>query len=190
MIVQSIQPTPNPNAFKFLVDVPLAAGQTMNFSSAEDAVEHDLAKSMFAVAGVDTLFFCENFVTVAMTSEADWRSVAEEITKILEAAEGPEATEASEAGAPMAQAQPAAPNLEGADEELWNQIQEVLDDRVRPALAGDGGGLEVVALDGKTLHIRYQGACGTCPSSIQGTLIAIQNMLQSEVDEQLMVVTA
>jgi Fe-S cluster biogenesis protein NfuA len=60
---------------------------------------------------------------------------------------------------------------------------------VRPALAGDGGGLEVVGLDGKTLQIRYQGACGSCPSSIAGTLMAIQNMLQAEIDEELSVVS-
>ena len=66
----------------------------------------------------------------------------------------------------------------------------MLDDRVRPALAGDGGGLEIIGLTDKTLQIRYQGACGTCPSSIAGTLMAIQNLLQTEIDEELTVVPA
>ena len=67
------------------------------------------------------------------------------------------------------------------------KINSLLDDRVRPALAGDGGGLQVMGLDGKTLFIRYQGACGSCPSSTSGTLMAIQNLLQAEVDEELVV---
>jgi Fe-S cluster biogenesis protein NfuA len=66
----------------------------------------------------------------------------------------------------------------------------VLDTQIRPALASDGGGLEVVALEGKKLTIRYQGACGSCPSSISGTLMAIENLLQAEVDGNLTVVAA
>jgi Fe-S cluster biogenesis protein NfuA len=57
-------------------------------------------------------------------------------------------------------------------------------------LAGDGGGLEVVSLEDTTLTIRYQGACGSCPSSVSGTLMAMQNLLQAEVDERLTVVAA
>jgi Fe-S cluster biogenesis protein NfuA len=67
------------------------------------------------------------------------------------------------------------------------KINALLDDRVRPALAGDGGGLQVMGLEGKTLFIRYQGACGSCPSSSAGTLMAIQRLLQAEIDEELVV---
>ena len=67
------------------------------------------------------------------------------------------------------------------------KINALLDDRVRPALAGDGGGLEIMGLEEKTLYIRYQGACGSCPSSTAGTLMAIQNLIQSEIDEELVV---
>ena len=81
-------------------------------------------------------------------------------------------------------------SLSADDKELLDRINAILDDRVRPALAGDGGGLEVIGLDGKTLLIRYQGACGSCPRSVAGTLMAIQNLLQTEVDETLAVVSA
>jgi Fe-S cluster biogenesis protein NfuA len=70
---------------------------------------------------------------------------------------------------------------------MMSRINALLDDRVRPALAGDGGGLEVLGLEGKTLFIRYQGACGSCPSSTAGTLMAIQNLLQSEIDDEMVV---
>jgi Fe-S cluster biogenesis protein NfuA len=75
----------------------------------------------------------------------------------------------------------------GGEGGLMDKINRVLDTQIRPALAGDGGGLEVLGLDGKNLQIRYQGACGSCPSSIAGTLAAIQNLLQAEVDEGLVV---
>ena len=75
------------------------------------------------------------------------------------------------------------------DPELLKNIDALLEDRVRPALAGDGGGLQLMSLENKMLTIRYEGACGTCPSSIAGTLTAIQNLLQMELDEELTVVS-
>ncbi|MDA0375032.1 MAG: NifU family protein [Planctomycetota bacterium] len=187
--VQSIQPTPNPNAFKFVVDGVLYAG-TKSYATAAEAAGHDLAESLFAIDGVDTLFFCDRFVTVSMKASADWRFVHEQATRALESyqpdgeAAAPGAAEATEDGGGFDASQ-----LGDSERALLERIDEVLDDRIRPALAGDGGGLEVVGLDGKTLQIRYQGACGSCPSSIAGTLMAIQNMLQAEVDEELSVVS-
>lgn len=189
MKVSSIQPTPNPNAFKFLMDQPMAQpGKTMAYAKPEQAQNDTLAQGMFAIPGVETLFFCDNFVTVSMTADADWRAVAEQCTKLLEShvpqafAEGSEAEENKD--------EPAAPIANNGDPEVLAKINALLDDRVRPALAGDGGGLQVLGLDDKTLMIRYEGACGSCPSSTQGTLMAIQNLLQSEVDEDLVVTMA
>ena len=61
---------------------------------------------------------------------------------------------------------------------------------MRPALAGDGGGLEVLGLDGYTVKIRYQGACGSCPSAISGTLMAIEGLLKRDISEAIEVVPA
>ena len=184
MKVSSIQPTPNPNAFKFLMDQPMAQpGKTLAYAKPEQAQNDVLAQGMFAIPGVETLFFCDNFVTVSMTAEADWRAVAEQCTKLLESHVPAEPVDATEA----ATADPLASIPTGGDPEVLAQINALLDDRVRPALAGDGGGLQVLGLEGKTLLIRYEGACGSCPSSTAGTLMAIQNLLQSEVDEDLVV---
>jgi Fe-S cluster biogenesis protein NfuA len=188
MKVSSIQPTPNPNAFKFLVDRPLAkAGESRAYAKPEQARSDVLAQGMFAIPGVDTLFFCENFVTVSMTPQADWRAVAEQVTRLLESHEPVDAAAGPHAAAPAAGDDPLATLPKGGDPELMSRINSLLDDRVRPALAGDGGGLQVLGLDGKTLSIRYQGACGSCPSSTAGTLMAIQRLLQSEIDEELVV---
>jgi Fe-S cluster biogenesis protein NfuA len=189
MKVTSIQPTPNPNAFKFLVDQALAKpGQSLAYAKPEQARSDVLAQGMFAIPGVDTLFFCDNFVTVSMTTQADWRAVAEQVTRLLEShILEAEATAHATADHAAAHDDPLAAMPKGGDAELMSRINTLLDDRVRPALAGDGGGLQVLGLEGKTLSIRYQGACGSCPSSTAGTLMAIQRLLQSEIDEELVV---
>lgn len=192
MKVSSIQPTPNPNAFKFLTDAQLApAGQTRQFGKPEDAGADVLAQGLFAIPGIETLFFCDNFVTVSMTPDADWRAVAEQVTRLLESHVPDETAAAGEGTAEQAAADAGDNPLDrlpkGGDPEVLSRINALLDDRVRPALAGDGGGLEIMGLEDKTLYIRYQGACGSCPSSTAGTLMAIQNLIQSEIDEELVV---
>ncbi|MCA8951107.1 MAG: NifU family protein, partial [Planctomycetes bacterium] len=173
MKVSSIQPTPNPNAFKFLTDAQLtAAGQSKHFGKPEDARSDVLAQGLFAVPGIETLFFCDNFVTVSMTAQADWRAVAEQVTRLLESHVADEPAGATAAAA--ASDNPLDSLPKGGDPEVLAKINALLDDRVRPALAGDGGGLEIMGLEEKTLYIRYQGACGSCPSSTAGTLMAIQ----------------
>lgn len=185
MKVSSIQPTPNPNAFKFLVDQPLAKpGQSLAYAKPEQARSDVLAQGLFAIPGIETLFFCDNFVTVSMTADADWRAVAEQVTRLLESHIVDDETDALAAAGGD---DPLAKLPKGGDPALMSRINALLDDRVRPALAGDGGGLQVMGLEGKTLFIRYQGACGSCPSSTSGTLMAIQNLLQSEIDEDLVV---
>ena len=101
MKVQSIQPTPNPNAFKFVVDGILFDG-TRNYTGRDQAAGHALAEELFTIDGVETLFFCDRFVTLSMTPDADWRAVHEKATRIIEDSEPIEV-------AP----QPAGPSAEG-----------------------------------------------------------------------------
>jgi Fe-S cluster biogenesis protein NfuA len=68
------------------------------------------------------------------------------------------------------------------------EINALLDERIRPYLAGDGGWLEIIGLEESTLKIRYEGACGSCPSSLTGTLMAIENMIREEIDPAIAVV--
>ena len=75
-----------------------------------------------------------------------------------------------------------------SDDPRLLKINEILDEKVRPALMGDGGYLEVLGLKEHTLSIRYQGACGSCPSSLTGTLMAIEGMLKQEIDPELEVI--
>jgi len=186
MKVQSVQPTPNPNAFKFLLDGKVVQSGVKNYTAAADAAGDPLAKALFGIEGVDTLFFCEDFITVSMVESADWRAVHDEVVKQLQDHEpdlGDAAATTDQAGAPAA-------TTGDGDPELMQKIMDLLEDRVMPALAGDGGGLEILGLDGKTLSIRYQGACNSCPSSIAGTLTAIENLIHTEIDDTVQVVTA
>jgi Fe-S cluster biogenesis protein NfuA len=68
---------------------------------------------------------------------------------------------------------------------MLKKINQLIDERVRPALANDGGGLEVLGLDVNVVTIRYQGACGSCPSSISATLTAIAGLLKRDIDPSL-----
>ena len=198
MQVLSIQPTPNPNAYKFIVDKPLLEAGSRHYNNVEEAKGDPLAVALFAVPGVDTLYFAENFVTVSTGAEADWRALHEQVKGLLDSHEveaGDTTAAAAAAGAPGATAtattiKPAAADTVTDNPQLLEQINALLDDRVRPALAGDGGGLEILSLENKALTIRYQGACGSCPSSIAGTLKAIENLLQMELDEELAVLSA
>jgi NFU1 iron-sulfur cluster scaffold homolog, mitochondrial len=189
MQVLSIQPTPNPNAYKFIVDQPLLKAGSRHYNNVEEAKGDALAEALFAVAGVDTLYFAENFVTVSTAADADWRALHAQVKGVLDGyeAKAPDATATAEPPAPT---KAAGTETTTDDPDLLRQINELLDDRVRPALAGDGGGLQILSLENKALTIRYQGACGSCPSSIAGTLRAIENLLQMEVDEELAVLSA
>ena len=79
----------------------------------------------------------------------------------------------------LAAAGTAISGLSPEDQKRLDAINEMLDEEIRPYLQNDGGDLHVLGLDGNTLSVHYQGACGTCPSSISGTLRGIQNMLRS-----------
>ncbi|HVF30406.1 MAG TPA: NifU family protein, partial [Pyrinomonadaceae bacterium] len=91
-------------------------------------------------------------------------------------------------GKPAAAAVGGAIAAAASDDPNLRSIEALLDERIRPYLAGDGGWLEVVELTGNTLKIRYEGACGSCPSSLTGTLMAIENMIKDEIDPQIEVI--
>jgi Fe-S cluster biogenesis protein NfuA len=174
MKVMNFEPTPNPNAMKFNVDGKLIEGGSRSYDTPAAADGDPLATALFQLGQVVSIFYMPGFVTVTKVEGVAWSNLAPMIARTIESVDL----------TPVASDQSAGVGGEGG---LMDKINRVLDQQIRPALAGDGGGLEVVALEGKNLQIRYQGACGSCPSSIAGTLAAIQNLLQAEVDEALVV---
>ncbi|MCW5969915.1 MAG: NifU family protein [Blastocatellales bacterium] len=176
--IADIEYTPNPNAVKFILKEPLTVGSSRSFPDAEAASVDPLARALFDVGNVTSVFYMDRFVTINKDDDVSWeemlRKLAEPIRQAPAAAEIPP---------------PVIPQHTPGDNPLLDRINEVLDARVRPGLAGDGGGLEIVGLEGKRLLIRYQGACGSCPSSLAGTLYAIEHMLKDEVDPDIEVIS-
>ena len=181
--ISDIEETPNPNAVKFILREPVSNGVARQYGSAEQASEDALAKSLFEVGHVVSVFYMDRMITIEKDEDADWDDLLPALAVPIRAAEAvntPPAAAAAAVGGSIAAVT--------SDDPRLIKINEILDERVRPALMGDGGYLEVLGLNDHTLSIRYQGACGSCPSSLTGTLMAIEGMLKQEVDPELEVV--
>jgi NFU1 iron-sulfur cluster scaffold homolog, mitochondrial len=182
--ISDIEETPNPNAVKFILREPVSNGAARSFSSASLADGDPLAKALFDVGHVVSVFYMDRMITVEKDNEGDWDELLPALAVPIRAAEAVNGTPTSAAAAAVGGSIAAITS----DDPRLLKINEILDERVRPALMGDGGYLEILGLSDHTLSIRYQGACGSCPSSLTGTLMAIEGMLKQEVDPDLEVV--
>lgn len=184
--IADIQETPNPNAVKFILKEPVSHGTSHSFKNVEDAGGDELARSIFDVGNVVSIFYMDKMLTVEKTDDSEWDEILPDLAVPIRAAPAVTSTNgkgksaASEMGGSIAAA--------AGDDPVLGEINALLDDRIRPYLAGDGGWLEVLELADKTLKIRYEGACGSCPSSLTGTLMAIENMIREEIDPEISVV--
>jgi Fe-S cluster biogenesis protein NfuA len=184
--IADIQETPNPNAVKFILKEPVSHGTSHSFKNEEAAVDNEFAKSIFAVGNVVSVFYMDKMVTVEKTDDAEWDEILPELAVPIRAAEAVTTTNGN--GKSAAESVGGAIAAAASDDPKLREIEAILDERIRPYLAGDGGWLEVVELVGNTLKIRYEGACGSCPSSLTGTLMAIENMIKEEVDPEIDVI--
>lgn len=181
--IADIQETPNPNAVKFILREAVSYGTSHSFDSAEKAKDDKLAKSVFEAGDVVSVFYMDKMITVEKTDEADWDEILPLLAVPIRAAEAVETNggAAKTVGGVIGA-------IADNDNPKIAEIDALLDDRIRPYLASDGGWLEILDLEDKTLKIRYQGACGSCPSSLTGTLSAIENMIKEEIDPEINVV--
>ncbi|MEO6050794.1 MAG: NifU family protein [Pyrinomonadaceae bacterium] len=185
--IADIQETPNPNAVKFILKEPVSHGTSHSFKTVEDGAGDPLAKSIFDIGEVVSVFYMDKMITVEKTDAAEWDELLPSLAVPIRAAEavvvsngnGKKAAAAAVGGSIAAAA---------SDNPKLLQINELLDERIRPYLASDGGWLEILELEDDTLKIRYEGACGSCPSSLTGTLMAIENMIKEEVDPAITVI--
>jgi len=185
--ISDIEETPNPNAVKFILREAVTNGVARQFDSAARAQDDPLAKALFDVGNVVSVFYMDRMVTVEKEDAADWDDLLPTLAVPIRAAESV-ATNGGANGKSPAEALGGAIGAVVSSDPRLLRINEILDEKVRPALAGDGGYLEILDLKDHTLSIRYQGACGSCPSSLTGTLMAIEGMLKQEVDPELEVV--
>lgn len=173
-IVEIVE-TPNPNAKKFTLDEPLTLGSTHSFENIKQAEDDALASALFEIEHVSNVFYVDHWLTVTQSGEADWIELASKVSELILAA-----PVAEEVLAVSEEVETTTDNsLSPMEQHRFNNICVLIDEQIRPALQGDGGDLRVVGLDGNQLSVHYQGACGSCPSALSGTLKGIEGLVKT-----------
>lgn len=185
-VMVRVQSTPNPNALKFIVNTNLKSDGKATFNSVQDAAGLVLVESVFTIPGVKQVYLFQNTMTVTHTGDMDNDLLAQDVEAILK-------TRIPVHNADFKGPDEKPKTVEAKDRshlpEIRQQIEEILDRTIRPGLQSDGGDVEVISFEDNELRILYQGACGGCPSSMMGTLDAIQGILQHELgNDQIRVV--
>lgn len=176
--------TPNPATLKFLPGQTVMAGGTRDFATAEEAEASPLAEALFSIGDVTGVFFGRDFVSVTIAAGTDWRGVKPDVVTTL--------LDHFSAGMPLFHAGSAADIAVPADDEpvdnpedaeIVAQIRELIDTRVRPAVANDGGDIIYRGFDQGKVYLRMQGACSGCPSSTATLKQGIETLLKHYVPE-------
>ena len=177
MFIQT-ESTPNPTTLKFLPGQTVLEEGTADFPNADDANVSPLAQRLFNVSGVTGVFLGRDFVTVTKEDGVDWDhakpallgAMMEHFQSGQEAISGEtkpdHSTEVSEEDAPIV-----------------GQIKELLDSRVRPAVAQDGGDITFHGFDRGVVYLQMKGACAGCPSSTMTLKMGIENLLRHYIPE-------
>ena len=173
--IAEIENTPNPNAMKFILKEPLTWGIPRSYDNAGEAVADPLASALFAIEHVSNVFYVEHWITITQDGGADWAELKRQLAEPIRAAPAADVESAAMAEAATESISRLAPE----DRQRLDRINALLDEEIRPYLQSDGGDLHVLGLEGNTLNVHYQGACGSCPSSISGTLISIQRLVET-----------
>lgn len=177
MFIQT-ETTPNPATLKFLPGEIVLESGTADFPAADTAAKSPLARRIFAVGGVTGVFLGRDFVTVTKADDQPWDHLKPSILGAI--------MEHFQSGAPAIEG--VAENAghashDGPDSEIVGQIKELLDTRVRPAVAQDGGDITFHGFDRGIVYLHMQGACAGCPSSTLTLKMGIENLLRHYIPE-------
>ena len=180
MFIQT-EETPNPSTLKFIPGRTLLEDGTLEFKSKEEAKKNSLASKLFGENNVRGVFIGRDFLTVTKSGEVDWEilkptvlsiildffSMGGEIEKILP------------------DPKPATEEIEYSkkDQEIVKKINELLEERIKPAVAQDGGDINFVKLQKGIVFLELRGACSGCPSSTITLKSGIENMLKYYIPE-------
>lgn len=176
----TVQPTPNPNALKFVLDAPVKTRDSAVYRNKAECGANKLAEALLALGHVEEVYFATNFITVTQDGKADWDALESGIKEVLQRL----FEEHDPNFAPPSEKASLAPS--GSNQELA-KVEAILESTIRPALQRDGGDLQVISLEDNVLTISYQGACGCCPHAAMGTLYAIQNILRDQYNPDIVV---
>jgi Fe-S cluster biogenesis protein NfuA len=173
--------TPNPATLKFLPGRDVMGAGTADFAAPDAAARSPLATALFALPGVARVFLGGDFVTVTKNDVASWQALKPQVLGAI--------MEHFVAGRPVIEgdATAADEDVSPEDAEVVAQIKELLDTRVRPAVAGDGGDIVFRGFRDGVVRLHMQGSCSGCPSSSATLKHGIENMLRHYVPEVLSV---
>ena len=178
----SIQPTPNPNALKFILSESVKKEGYSTYRSPQECQHNPLAFALFTIRGVDQVHFFENSITITKFAYEEWDNLTPFITETLEKTLPGHSPDYHDP-------HPEKERRAKLSDEL-KEIENILDKTIRPGLQADGGDIMALSYENNVLLVRYAGACGTCPSSTTGTLHAIQSILSEEFNPDIEVFIA
>ncbi|MBL4926908.1 NifU family protein [Fuscibacter oryzae] len=176
MFIQT-ESTPNPATLKFLPGQSVLELGAADFPNADSAAKSPLAARVFAVSGVTGVFLGTDFVTVTKADDVEWQHIKPAILGAI--------MEHYQSGAPAieGEGQAAHATHDGPDGDIVSQIKELLDTRVRPAVAQDGGDITFHGFDRGVVYLHMKGACAGCPSSTLTLKMGIENLLRHYIPE-------
>lgn len=179
------QLTPNPHAVKFIVNQTLKQSGKVTYRGLEEAAGVTLAEDIFNLENIVQIFLFQNTMTVTHNGEWDNTDLKTFVEPIIK-------TRTPEHDSNFKTPDELAAEKKVKDRDNYSperkEIEEILDRTIRPGLQADGGDLEVTEYKHPELYITFEGACGSCPSSVMGTLQAIQGILQNEFHEDIQVI--
>jgi Fe-S cluster biogenesis protein NfuA len=183
MLIQT-EATPNPATLKFLPGQTVMTGGTRDFATPEDAEASPLADAIFSTGDVEGVFFGRDFVSVTAAPGVEWRDLKPQVLGVLLdhfSSGAPLFTPGSAAGISVAPPEEIGDNPE--DAEIVAQIRELIETRVRPAVAQDGGDIVYRGFQKGVVYLALQGACSGCPSSSMTLKQGIEGLLKHYVPE-------
>lgn len=181
-----IEKTPNPATRKFLPGRTVMQAGGRDFPNADAAEASPLAEAIFATGMVDGVYFGRDFVSVSAAPTVEWDQLEPEVLSILLdhfMLDAPLFKQASAAGIEVAPDAPLNVEEDPADADIIDQIKELLDTRVRPAVAQDGGDIVYKGYRDGTLYLGMQGACSGCPSSTVTLKRGVESLIKHYVPE-------
>lgn len=177
MFIQT-EATPNPESLKFIPGRIVLETGTAAFSEEDDCKESPFAKKLLDIAHVKSVFFGNDFITITKDSQADWYTLKPLILGTI--------MEHLIAGLPiLIDKESTTETPTDSDDPLVQQIKELIDTRVRPAVAQDGGDISFHSFVSGIVYLKMHGACSGCPSSTATLKSGIENMLKYYIPEVL-----
>ena len=177
MFIQT-EETPNPSTLKFIPGKVLLEGGTQEFKSKKDAKSNNLANMLFEDENVDGVFIGKDFITITKSDQVNWESLKPSIlSKIHDFLSSGKKVEGQNNKKKIKE------NYNKKDLEIVKQINDLLDERIKPAVAQDGGDISFVKFDNGIVYLELRGACAGCPSSTITLKSGIENMLKYYIPE-------